>query len=68
VLAPHGAFRLGPEPCNTNSNSKSGLSAAEAGSLWSGGLSSEGSSQYYRAMSDDYFDVCSDAYCDVMTP
>jgi len=34
-----------------------GLSAAEAGSLWSGGLSSEESSPYYSATSDDYFEV-----------
>jgi hypothetical protein len=45
-----------------------GLSAVEAGSLWSGGLSSEESSQYYSAMSDDFFEVYSDAWYDVMTP
>jgi hypothetical protein len=45
-----------------------GLSAEEAERMWSGGLSSEESSHYYSAVSDDFFDVYSDVYYDATTP
>jgi hypothetical protein len=36
--------------------------------VWSGGLQSEESSQYYSAMSDIFFDVNSDALYEVTNP
>jgi hypothetical protein len=39
-----------------------GLSVEAAARVWNGGLSSEESSQYYSAMSDDFYDVYSDAF------
>jgi hypothetical protein len=45
-----------------------GLSVEEAERMWSGGLSSEESSHHYSAVSDNFFDVYSDAFYDATTP